>query len=63
MLGSSRRGLTAGVAVMVWVAGPSYVLAGAAAPATGTDPVTEFTPDGKLKNPSATANGRTPGRS
>jgi len=51
MLGSSRKGVTAGVAVLVGIAGLPYVLAGAAAPPDGSAAVVEFTPDGKLKKP------------
>jgi hypothetical protein len=41
----------AGVAVLVGVAGLTYVLAGAAAPSAGPAALVEFTPDGKLKKP------------
>ena len=55
MFGSRRSGVTAGVAVLVGIAGLSYVLAGAAhdrhrAP-DGREAEVEFTPDGKLKKP------------
>ena len=42
--------MTAGVAVLVGIAGLSFVLAGAAA-ARGPAALVEFTPDGKLKKP------------
>jgi Cytochrome P460 len=51
MLGSIRSGVIAGVAVLVGIAGLSYVLAWAAAPPDGTAAIVEFTPDGKLKQP------------
>ena len=50
MLGSYRSGVIVGVAVLVGIAGLTYVLAGAAAP-NGTTAGIEFTPDGKLKKP------------
>jgi len=51
MLGSSRTAVTAIVAVLVGIAGLSYVLAASAAPPGGTTAAVEFTPDGKLKRP------------
>ena len=51
MLGSSRAGVTAGIAVLVGIAGLSYLLAGAAPPPGGPEAGVEFTPDGKLKKP------------
>ena len=51
MLGSIRTGVAAGIAVLVGIAGLSYVLAASAAPPGGTTAVVEFTPDGKLKRP------------
>ncbi len=51
MLGSYRSSVTAGVAVLVGLAGLTYVLAGAAAPPAGPAALVEFTPDGKLKKP------------
>ena len=51
MLGSYRSSVTAGVAVLVGIAGLTYVLAGAAAPPAGPAALVEFTPDGKLKKP------------
>jgi hypothetical protein len=51
MLGSSRAGVTAGIAVLVGIAGLSYLLAGAAPPPGGPAAAVEFTPDGKLKKP------------
>jgi hypothetical protein len=51
MLGSYWSRVTAGIAVLVGIAGLSYVLAGAAAPPAGPAALVEFTPDGKLKKP------------
>ena len=51
MLGSYRSSVTAGIAVLIGIAGLSYVLAGAAAPPDGPAALVEFTPDGKLKQP------------
>src|SRR3954466_9970998 len=51
MLGSIRTGVAAGIAVLVGIAGLSYVLAASAAPPGGTTAAVEFTPDGKLKQP------------
>jgi hypothetical protein len=51
MLGSIRTGVAAGIAVLVGIAGLSYVLAASAAPPGGTTAAVEFTPDGKLKKP------------
>ena len=52
MLGSIRTGVAAGIAVLVGIAGLSYVLAASAAPPGGTTAEeVEFTPDGKLKRP------------
>jgi cytochrome c553 len=51
MLGSFRSNVTVGIAVLVGIAGLSYLLAGAAAPPGGTTAAVEFTPDGKLKQP------------
>ena len=50
MLGSFRSNVTVGIAVLVGIAGLSYVLAASAAPPGGTAAV-EFAPDGKLKRP------------
>ena len=51
MLGSFRSNVTAGIAVLVGIAGLSYVLAASAAPPGGTTAAVEFTADGKLKRP------------
>jgi hypothetical protein len=55
MLGSHRSGAIAGVAVLVGIAGLSYLLVRVAAPAAAAPPragaVVEFTLDGKLKQP------------
>ncbi len=51
MFGSYRSQVTAGVAVLVGIAGLSYVLAREAAPPDGPATLVEFTPDGKLKKP------------
>ncbi len=51
MLGFIRRGVVAGIAVPVGIAGLSYVLAASAAPPGDTSAAVEFTPDGKLKRP------------
>ena len=48
---SFRSNVTAGIAVLIGIAGLSYVLAGAAAPAGDTTAGIEFTPEGKLKKP------------
>ena len=56
MLGSKLSGVTAGVAVLVGIAGLFYVLAKAVAPTVAAPPegraaTVEFTRDGKLKQP------------
>jgi hypothetical protein len=51
MLGSIRTGAAAGIAVLIGIAGLSYVLAASAAPPGGTTSAVEFTPNGKLKRP------------
>jgi hypothetical protein len=56
MFGSKRTGVTAIVAVLVGIAGLSYILAKAVALAAAEPPAApaallEFTPDGKLKQP------------
>jgi hypothetical protein len=56
MFGSKRMGVTATVAILVGIAGLSYMLATAAAPTAAETPdapatLVEFTPDGKLKQP------------
>jgi hypothetical protein len=51
MLGSFRSNVTVVIAVLVGIAGLSYVLAASAAPPGGTTAAVEFTPDGKLKRP------------
>ena len=51
MLGSFRSNVTVGIAVLVGIAGLSYVLAVSAAQPANTTPGVEFTPDGKLKQP------------
>ena len=51
MIGSMRTGVAAGIAVLLGIAGLSYVLAASAAPPGGTTAAVEFTPDGKLKKP------------
>ena len=56
MLGSSRMGAIAIVAVLVGIAGLSYLLPRAGAPAAGAPPAAQaapvdFTADGKLKQP------------
>ena len=56
MLGSKRMGVTAIVAVLVGIAGLSYMLATAVAPTVAAVPggsaaLVEFTADGKLKQP------------
>ncbi len=48
---SYRSSVTAGVAVLVGIAGLSYVLGGSVASPDGPAPLVEFTPDGKLKKP------------
>jgi hypothetical protein len=50
MVGSFRPNVIVGVAILVGIAGLSYVLA-AAAPQASPAAVVEFTPDGKLKQP------------
>jgi len=51
MLGSYRSSVIGGVAILVGIAGLSYVLAVKAAPPEGRTALVEFTPDGKLKRP------------
>ena len=56
MLGSSRKCVTAMVAVLVGIAGLFFTLATAGAPIAIAEPdatkaLVEFTPDGKLKQP------------
>ena len=51
MIGSIRTGVAAGIAVLLGIAGLSYVLAASAAPPGSTTAPVEFTPDGKLKKP------------
>jgi hypothetical protein len=51
MLGSCRSSVIVGVAILVGIAGLSYVLAVKAAPPEGRTSLVEFTPDGKLKRP------------
>ena len=51
MLGSFRPNVIVGVAILVGIAGLSYVLAVKAAPPEGRTALVEFTPDGKLKRP------------
>ena len=56
MLGSKLSGVTAGVAVLVGIAGLIYVLTGATTPPASAQPtalaaLVEFTADGKLKQP------------
>ena len=51
MPGSFRSNVTVGIAVLVGIAGLSYVLAASAAPPGDTTATVEFTPDGKLKRP------------
>ena len=51
MLGSFRSNVTVGIAVLVGIAGLSYVLAASAAPPGGTTAAVEFTPNGKMKRP------------
>jgi len=51
MLGSFRSNVTVGIAVLVGIAGLSYVLAASAAPPGGKMAAVEFSPDGKLKRP------------
>jgi hypothetical protein len=51
MLGSIRTDVAAGIAVLLGIAGLSYVLAASDAPPGGTTAAVEFTPDGKLKRP------------
>ena len=51
MLGAHQSRVTAGVAVLIGIAGLSFVLAGAAEPQAGQAALVEFTPDGKLKRP------------
>jgi Cytochrome P460 len=51
MLGSRRAGVTAGIAVLIGIAGLSCVLAGAAGQPGASVAGIEFTPEGKLKRP------------
>ena len=51
MLRSFWSSVTAGIAILVGIAGLSYELAGAAQPPGGPAAVVEFTADGKLKQP------------
>src|SRR4051795_12912866 len=51
MLGSFRSNVTVGIAVLVGIAGLSYVLAASAAPPGGTTAAVECTLDGKMKRP------------
>jgi cytochrome c553 len=56
MLGSNAKSITVIIAVLVGIAGLSYMLTRAAAPAAAETPdapaaLVEFTPDGKLKQP------------
>src|SRR3954447_13510693 len=51
MLGSFRSNVTVCIAVLVGIAGLSYVLAASAAPPGGTTAAVEFTPDGRMKRP------------
>src|SRR5215475_8152422 len=56
MLGSKLSGVTAGVAVLVGIAGLFYMLTGATTPPASAQPkapaaLVEFTADGKLKQP------------
>ena len=51
MLGSFRPNVIVGVAILVGIAGLSYVLAVKAAPPETQTAVVEFTADGKLKQP------------
>jgi Cytochrome P460 len=51
MLRSFWSNVTAGIAILVGIAGLSYELAGAAQPPGGPAAVVEFTADGKLKQP------------
>src|SRR5262245_19895331 len=51
MLGSFRSNVIVGIAVLVGIAGPSYVLAVKAAPPERQTALVEFTADGKLKQP------------
>jgi len=51
MIASSRLNVAAGIAVLVGIAGLSYVLTASAAPPGGTTAGIEFTADGKLKKP------------
>ena len=51
MLGSFRPNVIVGVAILVGIAGLSYVLAVKAAPPERQTAVVEFTADGKLKQP------------
>jgi len=51
MIGSGWSRVSAGIAVLVGIAGLSYVLAVKAAPPEGWTTLVEFTPDGKLKRP------------
>ena len=61
MPGSSRKSVTALVAVLVGIAGLSFILAKAGAPIAAAEPaaggaLVEFTSDGKLKQPSGYRN-------
>src|SRR5262249_23123657 len=51
MIGSCWSRVTAGIAVLIGIAGLSYELAGAAQAPRGSAAVVEFTADGKLKRP------------
>jgi hypothetical protein len=51
MLGSFRSNVTVGIAVLVGIAGLSYMLAASGAPPGRTTAAVEFTPDGKMKRP------------
>ena len=51
MLGSSRPNVIVGVAILVGIAGLSYVLAVKGAPPERQTALVEFTADGKLKQP------------
>ena len=62
MLGSIRSGATAGVAVLVGIAGLSCVLAGAAEPTADWRPRSNSPPTASSRSPSAIANGSTSAR-
>ena len=51
MLGTRPSRVTAGFAVLIGIAGLSFVLAGAAEPQARQATIVEFTADGKLKRP------------